>query len=46
VTCTAREIDEERTTFKALRGDFQGVPAASEPITPEQVAGVLDAAAR
>ena len=43
---TAREIDEERTTLKALRGDFQGVPAASEPITPEQVARVLDAAAR
>ena len=43
---TAREIDEERTTLKALRGDFQGVPAASKPITPEQVARVLDAAAR
>ena len=42
---TAREI-EERTTLKALRGDFQGVPAASKPITPEQVARVLDAAAR
>ena len=42
---TAREIDEERYALKALRGDFQGLPTASEQITPEQVARAVAAAA-
>lgn len=41
---TAREIDEERYALKALRGDFQGLPTASEQITPEQVARAVAAA--
>ena len=43
---TAREIDEERYALKAIRGDFQGLSTASDQITPEQAARVLDAAAR
>jgi hypothetical protein len=43
---TAREIDEERTALKALRGDFAFVPKPTEPPTADQAATALAAAAK
>jgi hypothetical protein len=43
---TAREIDQERSALKALRGDFQGLPEASDQLTAAQSAQALRAAAR
>lgn len=38
---TLREIERERYALKALRGDFDGVPAASEARSAERVRAAL-----
>ena len=43
---TAREIDEERTALKALRGDFASVPKSTASPTADQAATALAAAAK
>jgi hypothetical protein len=40
---SAREIDRERYAVKALRGDFDAVPAASAADVPERVRTVIAA---
>jgi hypothetical protein len=42
---TAREIEEERTALKALRGDFAGLPTGQAP-GPHAAQVLLDAARR
>jgi hypothetical protein len=43
---TAREIEEERTALKAIRGDFATVPKPTDQLTADQATTALAAAAK